>query len=358
MKKVGIIGAGQLGFYLGLAAHKMGFEPYFLDSNINSPARYITNNFICADFDNEEKVLELVNECDVLTYEFENVDLEVIKKFSETKKIPQGHKPLEISNDRLVEKNTAKELDILTPKFYPVNCYDELLEGVQVVGFPCILKTRRFGYDGKGQYYLNNIDDAKDIVFDTKFILEEVIAFDYEISVIGVRSINCETVLYEPFLNVHKNGILHMTYTKHGVSDVLVSYAKEICLKFLVGKNLYGILCCELFVKGDKVYFNELAPRPHNSGHITMDSHKTSQYENHLRAILGLPLGSVEILKNGCMVNILGENYECIDNFFDKDTYIYDYKKGEAKEKRKMGHISYLGDDILGFEKKVKELLR
>ncbi len=358
MQKIGIIGAGQLGLYLGLAAHKMGFLPLYLDSNDKSPSSFITKDFICASFDDEDKVKELFEKSDVVTYEFENVNLDIIKNLEGTNKIPQGHMPLKISNDRLFEKNTAKDIGIPTPKFLQIDSLEDLEKGIEEIGFPCILKTRRFGYDGKGQYYLRNIDDTKKIVFDTAFILEEVIDFDFEISVIGIRSITKELAIYEPFLNIHKDGILHLTYTDFDLDEDVRKKAKSIVEEFLVSKDLYGILCCELFVKKGEIYFNELAPRPHNSGHITLDSHVTSQYENHLRSILGLPLGSTKIKKHGCMVNILGEDYCKIEGFYGEDTFIYDYRKGEPKDKRKMGHINYVGDDVLAFNKKVKELLR
>ncbi len=355
MKTVGIIGGGQLGFYLGLTAHRMGLEPVFLDNNELSPAKYITNNFICASFDDLEAVSKLAELSDVVTYEFENVDLEVIKKININGKVPQSHIPLEISNDRLNEKNIATSLGIKTPKYKEINSKEDLEKAIKEIPRG-ILKTRRFGYDGKGQYKINSVLDIENIVFDTKFIYEEKINFDYELSIIGIRSIAGEVKLYEPVRNVHKDGILHLTYTETGISQELENKCSKVIEKFLVEKDIYGILCCELFVCGDEVYFNELAPRPHNSGHITMDTHKTSQYENHLRAILGLPLGSCEIKTHGVMLNILGEHYHLLNDFYDNETIVYDYKKGEAKSKRKMGHVNYIGNDVEKFEEKVKEL--
>ncbi len=355
MKTVGIIGGGQLGFYLGLTAHRMGLEPVFLDSNELSPAKYVTNKFICADFDDLGAVKKLAELSDVVTYEFENVDLEVIKKININNKVPQGHVPLEISNDRLNEKNIATSLGIKTPKYKEINTKEDLINAINEIP-QGILKTRRFGYDGKGQYKINSLSDIENIVFDTKFIYEEKINFDFELSIIGIRSITGEVKMYKPVRNVHKDGILHLTYTKTGISEELETKCNLIIEKFLKEKDIYGILCCELFVCGNEVYFNELAPRPHNSGHITMDTHKTSQYENHLRAILGLPLGSCEIKSHGVMLNVLGDEYHLINNFYDENTIVYDYKKGEPKTKRKMGHVNYIGNDVEKFEAKVKEL--
>ncbi len=355
MKTVGIIGGGQLGFYVGLTAHRMGLEPIFLDSNELSPARYITNNFICASFDDFNAVSKLARLSDVVTYEFENVDLDVIRKININNKVPQGHLPLEISNDRLNEKNIATSLGIKTPKYKEINSKVDLLNAIKEIP-QGILKTRRFGYDGKGQYKITSASDIEKIIFDTKFIYEEKINFDYELSIIGIRSVTGEIKLYKPVRNIHKDGILHLTYTDTGISEALENKCNLVIEKFLKEKNIYGILCCELFVCGEEVYFNELAPRPHNSGHITMDTHKTSQYENHLRAILGLPLGSCEIKTHGVMLNILGDEYHRINDFYDVDTFVYDYKKGEPKSKRKMGHVNYIGDNIKNFEEKVKEL--
>lgn len=358
MKKLGIIGGGQLGYYLGLTAHKMGLQPIFLDSNPKSPAKYITDKFICASFDDEEKVGELVENCDVVTYEFENVDLDVIKKLNNKNKIPQGHIPLEISNDRLNEKQLATSLEIKTPMYKDVNSKEELEKALDNIGYPAILKTRRFGYDGKGQYFLEGSKDIEGIRFDTKYILEQCVKFDFEISVIGIRSISGEFKVYEPFRNVHKDGILYMTHTDTNISNDLKEKACNIVKKIMIEKDIYGILCCELFVIGDEVYFNELAPRPHNSGHITMDTHMTSQYENHIRAILGLPLGSVDIKRHGVMVNILGDDYHKINEFYSEDCFVYDYKKEKAVSKRKMGHINYIGNDYKNFETYTKELLK
>ncbi len=355
MKTVGIIGGGQLGFYLGLTAHRMGLEPVFLDSNELSPAKYITNNFICANYNDLEAVQKLAEMSDVVTYEFENVDLEAIKKININGKVPQGHLPLEISNDRLNEKNIATALGIKTPKYIEINTKEDLANALKEIP-EGILKTRRFGYDGKGQYKINSFEDIEKIVFDTKFIYEEKINFDFELSIIGIRSTKGEVKTYKPVRNVHKDGILHLTYTKTGISEELENKCKSVIDKFLIEKDIYGILCCELFVCGDEVYFNELAPRPHNSGHITMDTHKTSQYENHLRGILGLPLGSCDIKTHGVMLNILGDEYHLLNDFYDKDTIVYDYKKGEPKSKRKMGHVNYIGNDIEKFVKKVEEL--
>lgn len=356
MKTIGIIGGGQLGFYLGLTAHRMGLNPIFLDENSEAPSKYITNNFVCAKFDDENSIQKFVDMSDLLTYEFENVNLDIIKNLNKDNKFPQGHIPLLISNDRLNEKLTAKSLNIKTPKFREINKKEDLIQALNDIP-KGILKTRRFGYDGKGQYSINGLHDIDNIPFDTNYIYEEKIDFDFELSVIGVRSTTSEIKLYKPFKNIHKDGILHLTYTDTRISEELENKCYDVINKFLVEKNIYGILCCELFVLGEEVYFNELAPRPHNSGHITMDTHITSQYENHIRAILGLPLGSCEIKKHGVMLNILGEDYDKLDKFYDTDCIVYDYKKSEARPKRKMAHINYLGNDTFKFEEKVKELL-
>ncbi len=180
MKTVGIIGGGQLGFYLGLTAHRMGIEPAFLDSNPVAPAKYITNNFICASFDDFEAVKKLSEMSDVVTYEFENVDLEVIKKINQNGKVPQGHIPLEISNDRLIEKNKAKEIGVKTPKFREINTKEDLLEAFKEIP-KGILKTRRFGYDGKGQVVINDLFDLADVesIIEAGAIAEKMIDLDY-----------------------------------------------------------------------------------------------------------------------------------------------------------------------------------
>ncbi len=357
MDSIGIIGGGQLGFYLGLAAHKMGYMPIYLDPNKEAICKRITNKFINKNFNDKDAICELSTNSKLITYEFENVDMNIIKNLYEENKVPQGYIQLEISNSRLKEKCTAKEMGIKVPKFCSINSIKELNDKIKNFSLPCILKTNSFGYDGKGQIKIEKLEDLKKIKIKegTTYILEEVINFDYELSIIGVRGKNGEVALYNPIKNIHKNGILHLSFTKTDITDEVKLRCKNIITKFLIEKNIYGILCCELFIVGKEVYFNELAPRPHNSGHITMDTHITSQYENHLRAILGLPLGSTKIKKNGVMLNILGEDYSQINKYYSENTIVYDYKKSECREKRKMGHINYIGDDIQGFVKKIRE---
>ncbi len=354
MENIGIIGAGQLGFYLGLEVHKMGYMPIYLDPNINSICKRITNKFINKNFDDYEGIEELSYNSKIITYEFENVDIEIIKKLYKENKIPQGYVQLQISNARLFEKKTAEEIGIKVPKFCSIANKKELKQKIKNFKKPCILKTNRFGYDGKGQIKIKSEKDIEEININENntYILEEMINFDYELSIIGVRSINGEIVLYEPIKNIHKDGILHLSFTKTNITMEIKKKCENIITRFLKEKNIYGILCCELFVVGNDVYFNELAPRPHNSGHITMDTHITSQYENHLRAILGLKLGDTSIKKHGVMLNILGENYDKINDYYLEDTKVYDYKKAECRKKRKMGHVSYIGDDVENFLKK------
>ncbi len=349
MDKIGIIGAGQLGYYLGLEAHKMGYMPIYLDPNPNAISKRITNTFINKNFDDLDAVNTLASQSKVVTYEFENVDNEIVKKLYHDKLLPQGYVQLEISNARLTEKNTATNMDILVPKFAPISSKEGLLDIINQFKLPCILKTNRLGYDGKGQFTINQLDDINNIKFDTEYILEEKISFDYELSIIGVRSVNGEIAIYEPIRNVHKDGILHFSFTETNIDEKIKQKCEEIVQKFLIQKDIYGILCCELFVVGEEVYFNEIAPRPHNSGHITMDTHITSQYENHLRAILGLPLGSTKIKRHGVMVNVLGDTYEKINDYYSKNTKVYDYKKAENRPKRKMGHVNYIGNNVEQF---------
>lgn len=354
MDKIGIIGAGQLGFYLGLEAHKMGYMPIYLDPNEEAICKRITKKFINKSFDDTKGIEELANLSKIITYEFENVDIEIIKLLCEQNKIPQGYVQLEISNARLVEKNTAEKMGIKVPKYCEITTKKELESKIKNFKLPTILKTNRFGYDGKGQIKIEALEDIENVVLNenSTYILEEKINFDYELSIIGVRSLNGEIALYDPIKNIHKDGILHLSFTKTNISEEIKEKCESIIKKFLIEKDIYGILCCELFVVGSEVYFNELAPRPHNSGHITMDTHVTNQYENHLRAILGLKLGSTKIKKHGVMLNILGEDYNKINDFYLEDTKVYDYKKTECREKRKMGHINYIGYDVENFLKK------
>lgn len=337
MKIIGIIGGGQLGMFLAMAAYEMGYETAIYDSNEECSARGVATYFYQGSFDDYDKLEEFSKKCDLITYEFENVNSDIIDRLAKIYPIVQGALPLIIASSRSNEKQMANDLNIMQPSFEIIK-NQEQLNNIQLA-YPYILKSNTLGYDGKGQIVVNNKDDLINAdINKTEYLAESKIAFDYEISVIGVQSLSGELKLYEPFYNIHSNGILHLTLINKDIPENVIKQANKAIEKIMKHNNIYGLLCCEFFVKDDIVYFNEMAPRPHNSGHITMNTHVISQYENHLRALLDLKLGSTNIKSDAFMVNVLGQDVDKID--FSKYECIkyYDYHK-QPRHNRKVGHL-------------------
>ena len=341
IKTIGIIGGGQLGMFMAIAAYEMGFETIVYDAKEDCCAKNVASKFYLGSFNDEAKLNEFAKECDIITFEFENINSTIVKNLSDTYNIPQTNRPLVISSSRLNEKKMANELDIKTTNWHYIESEADLKE--HSLKYPYLMKSNSLGYDGKGQYMINQHSDLDKVDFrDTTYIAEEKIEFDYEISIIAIRSINDEFVTYDPFYNQHHKGILNLTHNFPECNESVTKQAKDAIKKIMFEKDIRGVLCCEFFVKDNVVYFNEMAPRPHNSGHITMDTHYFSQYDNHLRGILGLPLGTTKIKDNqGYMVNVLGQDVEKTYEYLKDNnplTKYYDYHKS-AVENRKVGHL-------------------
>jgi len=340
MKTIGIIGGGQLGMFLALYAYKMGYETAVYDVKDDCCAKAIAGEFVLGSFDDEEKLEAFCKKCDVITFEFENINKELITKLAKKYNIVQRETPLVISSSRFNEKSMADELGISVPRWKFIEDEKSLVN--LDLNYPFLMKSNSLGYDGKGQYMINKPEDLNEVEFaGVTYLAEEKLDFDYEISIIAFRSTTGEFVTYEPFYNIHHKGILNITINDPEVPEAVADEAKGYIERIMKEKDILGILCCEFFVKDDKVYFNEMAPRPHNSGHITMDTHYFSQYENHLRAILGLPLGSTQASNNGFMVNVLGQDVEKTKEFMSEYGDVakyYDYHK-EPVYNRKVGHL-------------------
>ncbi len=345
---IGIIGGGQLGMFLAKSSYNMGYKTFVYDQNEDCCARSVSTYFMQGDFDDEKKLEDFCMKCDVITYEFENINNIIIDKLSSKYNIVQKSHPLKLASSRINERSLASSLDILQPKWEQVEDVNKIN-----IDYPYILKSDSLGYDGKNQYHINKESDLNDVDLSVKYIAEERIDFDYEISVIACRSLNGEYQYYEPFYNIHKNGILHITLINQDINPHIVNQAYIIIKKIMDSKDIYGILCCEMFVKGDCVYFNEMAPRPHNSGHITMDCHHFSQYDNHIRSILGMKLGLTNIKCEAFMVNVLGQDIEkvevVLDSYRDKIKY-YNYHKS-PKFNRKIGHLIVFDLSLLEYFK-------
>ena len=349
MKSIGIIGGGQLGQMMVDAAHKMKIKTVVLDPDPSCPCHLNSDELVIGAYDDYQKMEQICKKVNCLTYEFENVSSGAISLLEEQFVIPQGSKILYLSQNRIREKDFAKEVGFKTCNYVRVTNNEELIEGFKKIGFPCILKTANGGYDGKGQYQFKEMND---FLVDTEYILEEKIDFDYEISCIASRSTNGDIVVYPLLKNEHINGILHYTELLH--NDCFQKRVEKIMADYLNEMDYAGTLCVELFVKGDDIIFNEMAPRPHNSGHLTIEAFNASQYTNHVLGILGMDLIKPVLLHECQMVNILGQDIDVLDKM-DKDLNynIHLYGKKDARINRKMGHITFIDCD----KTKVREFI-
>ena len=290
--RVGIIGAGQLGRMLALAGYPLGLRFVFLDQSPDAPGAQV-GNIVVGAFDDRQRLAELAQDVDVVTFEFENVPVDAVQSIAATRSFHPPVAALGASQDRLAEKTLFRELKIPTPPFAPVDSLADLQAAVGRIGLPGVLKTRRLGYDGRGQFFVRTADDvarAWDALGSAPLIYEGFIDFSREVSIIGARSTKGETRFYPLSANTHESGILRYSIAPY--RNASLQKQAEIYLKRLLRRFDYaGILTIEFFVKGGRLIANEMAPRVHNSGHWTIEGAETSQFENHVRAILGLPLG-------------------------------------------------------------------
>ena len=345
MKTIGIIGGGQLGLMLAEEIHHLGARCLILDPDPQAPARSHCDEQIVAAYDDPVAVETLCRRSDAVTYEFENVPSEILIPLIEKYNIPQGYKPLYDSQDRLREKCNAQEHGLQTPKFAAVDSMDDLLQAVERVGFPSVLKTRTMGYDGHGQLILRSEADlAKaEALLSVPCILEEFVAFDFEVSVVSVAS-KTEVVSFPIGRNVHREGILDLCVVPAQLSETLNERLIRQSQAFMRRCGYEGILAIEYFVKGEEIYFNEMAPRPHNSGHYTIEGATTNQYRELARYLLGEALEEPKLLVPTIMKNILGEDFEAarqIQSQAAPNVFVHLYGKSECRPKRKMGHITF-----------------
>ena len=389
-KKIGIIGGGQLGLMIAEEAHRQGALVYALDPAPDAPAFAECDGHIVAAYDDLGALEQLGDMTDVLTYEFENVPGDILRHLEGKYNIPQGIAPLFDSQDRLREKNNAKRHGLPVPDYVPlpacssdedsaeVPCEltdgqrrEELSEAVKKVGMPCVLKTRRLGYDGHGQAVIReekDIEKAAELLH-VPCILEAFVPFDYECSVIMVRD-GQKTIHFPIGRNIHKGGILDLCIVPAGTE--LEPEIVDACEKFMEGCDYRGILAIELFIKGNDFVFNEMAPRPHNSGHYTIEGCTSSQYTELCHFLLGKTLEQPELVAPTVMKNILGQDLEAAWKIIDtahaehwqnpaavpvgntakggkaycgeagKGVFVHIYGKTESRPKRKMAHITYV----------------
>ena len=349
---IGIIGGGQLGQMMALDAKQTGMKVIILDPTPHCPAGQVADEQIVAPYADTKAIEKLADKADVLTYEFENVDLNALEDVQDRVYLPQGTNLLYTTKNRLREKNFLRQAGVKTAPFMAVHTSAELKDAVKKIGYPAVLKTSEGGYDGHGQEVLRNKDDldkCAPILATGDCILEGWVPFNRECSVMVGRNEDGEITAFPVSENIHHDEILHLSIVPARISSELQQKAQKIAVQIAQAINLRGILGVEMFVTDDgEIYINELAPRPHNSGHYSIEACNFSQFAIHNRAICNWPLPQVELLKPVVMVNVLGQHVNGVRQQIQKkaDWHFHDYGKAEVRHNRKMGHVTILTDDI------------
>jgi len=357
---IGILGGGQLGRMIANAGSAMGYRFVTLDPTPDSPCGQVARQIEAA-YDDREAARELAALSEVITYEFENVDADVAAMLMEESYVPQGSSLLYTTQHRLREKRAIEAAGVKVAPYREIRSSDELREAVALFGVPCVLKTATGGYDGKGQWVIRDEAEIEEAFATlskakTELVLEQFIHFDKELSVIAARSPQGEIKTFPAAENIHEDNILHLSIVPARVDEQIQREAERLAGRIAEGLGVVGLIAVELFLTSSgELFVNELAPRPHNSGHYTMEACRTSQFEQHVRAICGLPLGDTELLTPVVMVNVLGEHVEPLlartvvpDEAASRlgvAPKLHLYGKHEAKHKRKMGHVNVLAAD-------------
>jgi 5-(carboxyamino)imidazole ribonucleotide synthase len=361
---IGVLGAGQLGRMLALAGYPLGLRFRFFDPAPDSPAGWLAEQIV-ADYKDEKALAKFAQGLDLITYEFENVPVEAARFLEQFAPVYPPTQALEASQDRLAEKTLFSQLDIPTASYVSIDQREELERELTLLGYPSIIKTRRLGYDGKGQVMLNSPDDipaAWSELNGQPLILEKFVSFKRELSLLAVRAQDGVTAFYPLVENYHRQGLLRLSLAPAPLLEQdLQARAESYARRILERLNYRGVLALELFEtwgenNQPKLLANEIAPRVHNSGHWTIDCAVTSQFTNHLRAVLGWPLGSTSALGVSAMVNLIGELPEPAQVLAILP-YAYLHIYGKAPRKgRKVGHINVCASDRAGLEKALCEL--
>ena len=342
---LGIIGGGQLGSMIAIAAKKLNIKTVIYCDDPNAPAQNFCDNFISADYANKEKIIEFVNLVNFVTYEFENIPFETLSEINKLKPVLPKPSVNRLIQHRLAEKDFVNNLNIRTTRYTSVENKSEIepLEDF----LPGILKTTTLGYDGKGQHPINSLKELNslNIDFSKGYILEKLVKLKKEISIIITRFGDQKYEIYEPIENKHEDQILKFSKIPAEIDEKIYNQSKEWAMSIAEELKYIGTLCVEFFIdRNDNLYVNEIAPRVHNSGHLTINAYNVSQFENHVRAVCGLEQIPLKKLSNAKMVNLIGDQISHYRNItqFNKNEFFFDYLKKEIKEKRKMGHITTL----------------
>jgi len=354
---VGIVGAGQLGRMLALAGYPLALDFLFLDPAEGAPAGQVAPQIV-GEFTNARLLRKLARDSRVLTFDWENISVEALSKLPTDTRIAPPIKALAAAQDRVAEKRLFERLAIPTTRWRNVESFAQLQKAVKEVGLPGVLKTRRLGYDGKGQRVLRSPADvpaAWEALGNAPLLYEELVPFDYEVSIIGARSGRGEVVIYPLNGNVHTEGILRLTRAPYGTS-ALQRLAARYLRRALDHFRYTGVLTIEFFVRRGRLLANEMAPRVHNSGHWTIEGAETSQFENHLRAILDLPLGSTRPRGHCAMLNLIGEMPTHPVLLGMEGLHLHDYAKA-PRPGRKLGHLTLVERTAAARDRRARRLL-
>ena len=347
MKEInlGIIGGGQLGSMLSVAAKKLNIRTTIYCDDENAPAQNFCDDFIFGDYNNTNKILEFTNKVDFITYEFENIPYETLNEMNKLRPVLPKPSVNRLIQHRIAEKDFINKLNIRTTRYALIEKKTDIepLEDF----LPGLLKTTTMGYDGKGQFVINNINeiDSLNIDFSKNYILEKRVKLKKEISVIITRFNSNSYEIYDPIENTHEDQILKHSKIPAEITNEILNQSKDWAVRLSEELKYIGTLCVEFFIdRNENLYVNEIAPRVHNSGHLTINAYNVSQFENHIRAVCSLEKIPLKKLSNAKMINLIGnqiENYRKNSNLKDNE-FFFDYLKKEIKEKRKMGHITTL----------------
>lgn len=350
---VGVVGGGQLGRYFVLEARRLGYITWVLDPDINAPAMQMAEHCLIAAYDDTNALQQLGRVCDAVTVEFENVPASSLDLLASLCRVAPTANSIKVAQDRDLEKKTAQLHGLNPVPYASISSISDLPEAAAAVGFPAILKTSRLGYDGKGQFVCHDqqeLLDAYDRVGQAECVVEQKIDLSAEVSVVLARRGNGETAVFPLSRNVHVGGVLSTSTVPSGLDKKILSSAEKLARQLADGLNYEGVLAVEFFIdRSDRVLFNEMAPRPHNSGHYTLDATVTSQFEQQLRALCNLPLGDTSLLSAVSMINVLGDVWSAgepdwLSLFKQTGAFLHLYGKSDARAGRKMGHINCLSE--------------
>jgi 5-(carboxyamino)imidazole ribonucleotide synthase len=340
---LGIIGSGQLGSMLCQAAKKLNIKTVVISDDEQGPAQNYCDQFIFSKYDNNEKIKKFISKVDLVTYEFENIPVDILKNINKEKKVLPKPDINQVIQNRKLEKTFVNSIGIKTTDWAFIKSVEDIKKNEKLL--PGILKTNTLGYDGRGQFVLNSLKDIKkDLCFTADYILEKKLNLKKEISVVITRFLNGEAYIYEPIENIHEDQILKNSKIPAVINQEIFIKAKDNAKLIAEKLDYVGTMCVEYFIDhNDNLLVNEIAPRVHNSGHLTINAFNISQFENHVRAVCGLENQKVIKISDAKMINILGKEIEEYKGKSFKDNeFFFDYGKKTIKEKRKMGHLTIL----------------